>query len=71
VKRFTGQDAETSLRCLENGLRSFGGAPLLLNLDNFKAAVRNADWFDPDISPKDQPCRGSRRAMWSVGSRSF
>lgn len=46
------QDAETFLRCLENGLRSFGGTPLLLNLDNFKAAVRNADWFDPDINPK-------------------
>jgi hypothetical protein len=46
------QDTETFLRCLENGLRSFGGTPLLLNLDNFKAAVRNADWFDPDINPK-------------------
>ena len=23
-----------------------------LNLDNFKAAFRNADWFDPDINPK-------------------
>jgi hypothetical protein len=31
---------------LENGLRSFGGVPLLLNLDNFKAAVLKADWFD-------------------------
>jgi transposase len=46
------QDTETFLRCLENGLRSFGGVPLLLNLDNFKAAVGNADWFDPDINPK-------------------
>src|SRR5258707_2397421 len=27
------QDTETFLRCLENGLRSFGGTPLLLNLD--------------------------------------
>jgi transposase len=26
------QDTETFLRCLENGLRSFGGVPLLLNL---------------------------------------
>jgi transposase len=46
------QDTETFLRCLENGLRSFGGVPLLLKLDNFKAAVRHADWFDPDINPK-------------------
>jgi transposase len=27
------QDTETFLRCLENGLRSYGGVPLLLNLD--------------------------------------
>jgi predicted transcriptional regulator len=27
------QDTETFLRCLENGLRAFGGVPLLLNLD--------------------------------------
>jgi transposase len=48
----TRQDTETFLRCLENGLRSFGGVPLLLNLDNLKAAVLKADWFDPEINPK-------------------
>jgi transposase len=46
------QDTETFLRCLENGLRSFGGSPLLLNLDNLKAAVLKADWFDPEVNPK-------------------
>jgi predicted transcriptional regulator len=46
------QDTETFLRCLENGLRAFGGVPLLLNLDNLKAAVLKADWFDPEINPK-------------------
>jgi transposase len=46
------QDTETFLRCLENALRSFGGAPLLLNLDNLKAAVLQANWFDPEINPK-------------------
>ena len=30
----TRQDIETFLSCLENGLRSFGGSPLLVNLDN-------------------------------------
>lgn len=65
------QDTETFLRCLENGLRSFGGSPLLLNLDNLKAAVLKADWFDPQINPKLAdfcrhygmhvvPCRPSR-----------
>jgi transposase len=46
------QDTETFLRCLENGLRSFSGSPLLLNLDNMKSAVLQADWFDPEINPK-------------------
>jgi transposase len=46
------QDTETFLRCLENGLRAFGGVPLLLNVDNLKAAVLKADWVDPEINPK-------------------
>ncbi len=76
------QDTETFLRCLENAVRSFGGAPLLLNLDNLKAAVLRADWFDPEINPKLAefcrhygmsvlPCRPvygpSTRAKWNVG----
>lgn len=46
------QDSETFLRALENAIRCFGGAPLMLNLDNLKAAVLKADWFDPEINPK-------------------
>ena len=46
------QDTETFLRCLENALRSFGGVPLMLNVDNLKAAVIKADWFDPELNPK-------------------
>jgi len=48
----TRQDTETFLRCLENAVRHFGGVPMLLNLDNLKAAVLKADWFDPEINPK-------------------
>jgi transposase len=48
----TRQDTETFLRCLENGLRRFGGCPLFINLDNMKSAVLQADWFDPEINPK-------------------
>lgn len=52
------QDTETFLRCLENAVRSFGGTPLLVNLDNLKAAVLQADWFDPEVNPKlAQFCR--------------
>jgi transposase len=46
------QDGETFLRVLENAVRSFGGVPLMLNLDNLKAAVLKADWFDPELNPK-------------------
>jgi transposase len=46
------QDTETFLRCLENAFRYFGGAAAVLNLDNLKAAVLNADWYDPEINPK-------------------
>ena len=46
------QDTETFIRCLENAVRYFGGCPQLINLDNLKAAVIKADWFDPQINPK-------------------
>ena len=46
------QDTETFLRVLENAIRSFGGVPLTLNVDNLKAAVTKADWYDPEINPK-------------------
>ena len=46
------QDTETFLRVLENAVRSFGGAPLTLKVDNLKAAVTKADWYDPEINPK-------------------
>jgi transposase len=46
------QDTETFLRVIENALRHFGGVPLLLNLDNLKAAVLKADWYDPELNPK-------------------
>lgn len=46
------QDTETFLRALENAIRSFGGAPLTLSVDNLKAAVTKADWYDPEINPK-------------------
>jgi transposase len=33
-------------------MRHFGGVPLVLNIDNLKAAVLQADWFDPELNPK-------------------
>jgi transposase len=46
------QTTEAFLRCLENAFWHFGGVPQRLVLDNLKAAVTKADWFDPEINPK-------------------
>ncbi len=46
------QDTETFLRVIENALRHYGGVPLILNLDNLKAAVIKAHWVDPELNPK-------------------
>jgi len=46
------QTTEAFIRCLENAFRSFGGVPASLRIDNLKAAVKNPDWFDPELNPK-------------------
>jgi len=51
------QDTESFLRCLENAFRRFGGVPKTIIPDNLKAAVLQADWFDPGLQ-KGAPKRG-------------
>lgn len=52
------QKAEDLIRCLENAFWSWGGVPRTLVIDNLKSAVRQADWYDPDVTPKLQAfCR--------------
>src|SRR5579871_3752571 len=46
------QTTDDFLRCLEGAFRHFGGVPRHLVLDNLKAAVKRADWFDPELNPK-------------------
>lgn len=46
------QTTEDFLRCLENAFRHFGGVPKTLVIDNLKAAVTKADWFEPELNPK-------------------
>ena len=48
------QTAEDFLRVLENAFWHFGGVPKTLVVDNLKAAVLRADWFDPELNPKLQ-----------------
>ena len=46
------QKTEGFIRCLENAFWDFGGVPRTLVIDNLKAAVSQADWFDPELNPK-------------------
>ena len=48
------QTTEEFIRCIENAFAHFGGVPKTLVIDNLKAAVTQADWFDPEINPKVQ-----------------
>jgi len=52
------QTTDNFIRCLENAFWHFGGVPETLVIDNLKAAVKKADWYDPEIHPKIQSfCR--------------
>ena len=46
------QSTESFIRSLENAFRHFGGVPANLCIDNLRAAVTKADWYEPDIHPK-------------------
>lgn len=46
------QDTETFIRCCENAFRHFSGVTRTVIVDNLKAAVLDADWFDPTLNPK-------------------
>jgi transposase len=50
----TRQTTEAFIRCLENAFVHFGGVTQRLVLDNLRAAVKQADWFDPELNPKVQ-----------------
>ena len=46
------QTSESFLRCLENAFRYFGGVTATVVIDNLKAGVLQADWYDPELNPK-------------------
>ncbi len=46
------QTAESFIRCLENAFRHFGGVTATVVIDNLKAGVIQADWYDPELNPK-------------------
>jgi len=46
------QTTESFIRCLENAFRYFGGVTCTLIIDNLRAAVTRADWYDPEVNVK-------------------
>jgi transposase len=46
------QSTENFIRVLENAFHAFGGVPKTVVIDNLKAAVAKADWYDPELNPK-------------------
>ena len=46
------QSTEDFIRALENAFHAFGGVPKTLIIDNLRAAVSRADWYDPEVNPK-------------------
>ena len=48
------QTTEEFIKVLENAFHYFGGVPRALVIDNLRAAVRQADWYDPEIHPRIQ-----------------
>jgi transposase len=46
------QTTDNFIRVLENAFAHFGGTPQTLVIDNLKAAVAQADWYDPELNPK-------------------
>jgi transposase len=48
----TRQTTDNFILCLENAFYHFGGTPRRLILDNLRAAVQKAHWFEPELNPK-------------------
>ena len=48
------QTTDNFITAIENAFEYFGGVPKRLVIDNLKAAVNQADWYDPEIHPKLQ-----------------
>lgn len=46
------QTTESFIRALENAFRHFGGVTATVVIDNLKAGVLQADWYDPELNPK-------------------
>ncbi|HYN77768.1 MAG TPA: IS21 family transposase [Lamprocystis sp. (in: g-proteobacteria)] len=52
TEAFWQQTTENFIRGVENAFRHWGGVTATLVIDNLRAAVTKADWFEPELNPK-------------------
>ena len=66
------QTSESFIRSLENAFRHFGGVTATVVIDNLKAGVIQADWFDPELNPKlEEFARHYGTAILQIGRASW
>ena len=58
------QTSDNFIAAIENSFHYFGGVPKTLVIDNLKAAVNRADWYDPDVHPKLQSFAAHYRTVF-------
>ena len=46
------QTTEDFIACLENAFQHFGGMTRTVVIDNLRAAVKQPDWYDPELNPR-------------------
>jgi transposase len=46
------QTTDDFITAIENAFWHFGGVPKTVVIDNLRAAVKNPDWYDPELVPK-------------------
>jgi len=59
------QTTESFIRCLENAFRYFGGVPRTLIIDNLRAAVTRADWYDPELNATQNARKRAKQAQFN------
>lgn len=62
------QTTDDFIRSIENAFQHFGGVPQTLVIDNLKAAVSKADWFDPELNMV-RPASRSKRPLKRLTNR--
>lgn len=58
------QDTESFIRAIENAFRHFGGVTATVVIDNLKAGVIQAQWYDPESQRLTKTCTCAKNRDW-------